>query len=149
LAHVASHQGILVADHIAKKPTERRIEDSSIPKAVYCEPQVASFGLTEQQAQAKGLTVQVSRFPYRGCGKAVAIGKPEGFVKLVADSRTREMLGASIVGIQATEIIHELLLAKTAELVPEDIMRTVHAHPTFSETAMEASRGLFDKAIHV
>ena len=149
LAHVASHQGILVADHIAKKPTEPRIEDSLIPKAVYCEPQVASFGLTEQQAQAKGLTVQVSRFPYRGCGKAVAVGKPEGFVKLVADSRTREILGASIVGTQATEIIHELLLAKTAELVPEDIMGTVHAHPTFSETAMEASRGLFDKAIHI
>ena len=149
LAHVASHQGILVADHLAKKPTERRIEDSSIPKGVYCEPQVASFGLTEQQALAKGLKVQVSRFPYRGCGKAVAVGRPEGFVKLMADSRTREILGASIVGAQATEIIHELLLAKTAELVPEDIMGTVHAHPTFSETAMEASRGLFDKAIHI
>ena len=149
LAHVASHQGILVADHIAKKSTECRIDDALIPKAVYCEPQVASFGITEKQAQGKGLVVNVSRFPYRGCGKAVAVGKPEGFVKLVADSKTREILGASIVGMHATEIIHELLMAKTAELVPEDIMRTMHAHPTFSETAMEASRGLFDKAIHI
>jgi dihydrolipoamide dehydrogenase len=149
LAHVASHQGILVADHIAKKTTGKRIDDAMIPKAVYCEPQAASFGLTEKQAREKGLEVRVSRFPYRGCGKAVAAGKPEGFVKLLADSKTREILGASIVGMHATEIIHELLLAKTAELVPEDITRTIHAHPSFSETVMEASRGLFDKAIHI
>ncbi len=149
LAHLASRQGILAANHIAGKSTDKRIDDTLVPKAVYCEPQVASFGLSEKQAGAKGLAVTVSRFPFRGDGKAVATRKPEGFIKLVADSKTREILGAAIIGEQATEIIHELLLAKTAELVPEDITGTIHAHPTFSEALMEASRGLFGKAIHI
>ena len=148
LAHVASHQALIVVDHLAGKNTGKKIDIDLVPKAVYCEPQVASFGLNERQAREKGLKVNVSRFPYRGCGKAVAIGKPEGFVKIVADSSTKEILGATIIGVQATEIIHELLLAKTSELVPEDIMRTIHAHPTISEAVMEASRGLFDKSIH-
>ncbi len=149
LAHVASRQGILAANHIAGKSADKRVDDALVPKAVYCEPQVASFGLSEKQAKTDGLAVTVSRFPFRGAGKAVATRKPEGFIKLVADSRTKEILGASIIGEQATEIIHELLLVKTSELVPEDITRTIHAHPTFSEALMEASRQLFGKAIHI
>jgi dihydrolipoamide dehydrogenase len=149
LAHAASSQGMLVADYLAGKNTERRIQDTLVPKAVYCEPQVASFGITETEAKNNGMNVNVSKFPFRGCGKAVAVGKPDGFVKIVADSSTREIVGASIIGMQATEIIHELLLAKSSELVPEDIMRMVHAHPTFSEAVLEASRGLFDKPLHI
>ena len=149
LAHAASHQALIVADRLGGKRTERRMDNNLVPKAVYCEPQVASFGLSESQAKERALRIKVSRFPFRGCGKAVAVGKVDGFVKIIADSDSKEILGATIIGAQATEIIHELLLAKTSELLPEDIMRTVHAHPTFSEAVMESSRGLFDKYIHI
>jgi len=151
LAHVASRQGIIAADCCAGKAdaANSRIDDHLIPKAVYCEPQVASFGLGEASALKQYKHITVSRFPFRGCGKAVATNQAEGFVKIIADSATREILGASIIGPQATEILHELLLAKTAELVPEDLLKTLHAHPTFSEAVLEAAEGLFGKAIHV
>ncbi|HOB19835.1 MAG TPA: dihydrolipoyl dehydrogenase, partial [Candidatus Atribacteria bacterium] len=88
-------------------------------------------------------------FPYRGAGKSVAVGQPDGFVKVLYDPRTKELLGAHIIGADATEIIHELLLIRAAELLPEDVASMVHAHPTISEVVMEVMRAVEGKAVHV
>jgi dihydrolipoamide dehydrogenase len=151
LAHAASAQGLIAIDHIANSLSAgpRRLDIDSIPKAVYCEPQIASFGLTEKTAKAKGFDVAVGKFPFIGCGKAVATGKTRGFVKIFVDKRTKEILGATILGANATEIIHELLLAKSSELVPEDITNLIHAHPTYSETLLEAAKAVFGQPIHI
>ena len=109
----------------------------------YCEPQVASFGLTEGKAVEKKIPFAKASFPYRGAGKSVAIEESEGFVKIVYDPKTKEILGAHVVGADATELIHEILLARTAELLPEDIATMIHAHPTLSEAEWggDARRG--------
>ena len=120
-----------------------------MPSAIYCEPQVAGFGLREDEAKSKGIEIRKSVFPYRGIGKAVAVGKPQGLVKLIADPASGEILGGHVVGLNATEILHEILLAKTAELLPEDINRMIHAHPTLSEGVMEAALGLTGAPIHM
>jgi dihydrolipoamide dehydrogenase len=149
LAHVASKEGEIAVEHIAGKEPEPRIEPTSIPLAVYTEPQVASFGLNEHAAKEAGRSFEKASFPYRGCGKAVAIGKTEGMVKVLFDPESGEILGAQAVGAEATELIHEMLLAKTAELLPEDIARMIHAHPTLSETVMESFRAAEGWAIHI
>lgn len=151
LAHAASGQGHIAVEHIAGIPSTllRRLDDDCIPRAVYCEPQVASFGLNELMAKNRKLDFSVGKFPFIGCGKAVATGKTRGFVKVIADNTTKEILGASIIGSNATEIIHELLLAKNSELVPEDISNLVHAHPTLAEAVMEAAKGVFGEPIHI
>ena len=151
LAHAASAQGHIAVEHIAGIPSTlpRRLDDDCIPRAVYCEPQVASFGLNEALAKKKNLDYSVGNFPFMGCGKAVATGKTRGFVKIIVDNSTKEILGASIIGSNATETIHEILLAKNSELVPEDISNLVHAHPTLSEAVMEASKGVFGEPIHI
>ncbi|NLD99388.1 MAG: FAD-dependent oxidoreductase, partial [Fibrobacter sp.] len=149
LAHVASKEGEIAVEHIAGHETVKGIDRNAIPGAVYCEPQVTSFGYTESAAKEKGLSVTVFSFPYKGVGKSVAIGKSEGFIKLVCDATTHEILGAHIIGAEATELIHEILLAKTAELLPQDIASMVHAHPTMSEGVMESCRGIEGWAIHV
>jgi dihydrolipoamide dehydrogenase len=119
-----------------------------VPSAIYCEPLVAGFGLREDEAQREGIEVKKSVFPYHGAGKTIAIGKPNGLVKVLCDPRTDELLGAHIVGHDATELLHELLLAKSAELLPEDIATMIHAHPTISEAVMEAMRGINGRPIH-
>ncbi|MFP4383455.1 MAG: dihydrolipoyl dehydrogenase [Spirochaetia bacterium] len=150
LAHVASREGEIAVEHIAgKAPREKRVDPWDIPSAVYTEPQIASFGLKEEDAEKEGRKFKKSVFPFRGAGKAVAIGKPEGMVKLLTDPETGEILGAHIAGSGATELIHELLLAKTAELLPEDIYETIHAHPTLSEAVMEAAREAGGGAVHI
>ena len=150
LAHVASREGEIAVEYIAgHAPAMKRVDTDSVPSAIYCEPQVAGFGLREDEARSKGLEIRKSVFPYRGIGKAVAVGKPEGLVKLIADPRTGELLGGHVVGLNATEILHEILLAKTAELLPEDIGRMIHAHPTVSEGVMEAALGLDGAPIHM
>jgi dihydrolipoamide dehydrogenase len=126
-----------------------RVDLDAIPSAVYTEPQVASFGLTEDRAKASGIKYKKSVFPYRGAGKAVAIEQVEGMVKILTDPATSEILGAHIAGKDATELIHELLLAKTAELLPEDIATMIHAHPTLSEALMEGMRTVEGWVIHV
>jgi dihydrolipoamide dehydrogenase len=107
---------------------------------VYCEPQLASFGYTEKKAREAGLAFEKGVMPYRAAGKSVAVGKTEGLVKILVDKETREILGAHVVGAEATELVHELLLAKSAELLPEDVATMIHAHPTLSEAVMEAAR---------
>ncbi len=149
LAHVASKEGETAVEHVAGLAVPTRIDPLSIPSGVYCEPQVASFGLTEAQAKEQGRAYQKAVFPYRGAGKSVAIGETEGHVKLLVEKETREILGAHVVGADATEIIHELLLARTAELLPEDIATMIHAHPTLSEAVMEAARSVEGWAIHI
>jgi len=149
LAHLASKEAEVAVEHMAGRPTPRRIDPGAVPAAVYCEPQVASFGLSEKRAQAEGIPFEKAVFPFRAAGKAVSIGKHEGQVKVLVDPGTHEILGAHIVGESAPELVHELLLARTAELLPEDIARMIHAHPTLSEAVMEAMRAVEGWAIHV
>lgn len=149
LAHVASKEAEIAVEHMAGKDPEKKIHPSHIPSAVYCEPQVASFGYTEKKAKQEGIAYEKASFPYRGCGKAVATEQVDGFVKVLFDKKTKEILGTHIVGSEATELIHEILLAKTAELLPSDIAHMIHAHPTLSETVMEAMRAVEGWAIHV
>lgn len=149
LAHVASKEGEIAVERMAGKKTMPRIDPFSIPSAVYSEPQIASFGLTEKAALDQGIAFKKATFPYRGAGKSVAIEQPDGLVKVLTDTATGEILGAHIIGADATELIHELLLARQAELLPEDIAGMIHAHPTLSEAVMEAMRASNDWAIHV
>jgi len=148
LAHVASKEGEIAVEHMAGHHPEQAVNPDSVPSAIYCEPQVAGFGLREDRAIAEGIAVKKSVFQYPGAGKTIAIGKPEGLVKVLCDPVTDELLGAHIVGHNATELIHELLLAHNSELLPEDIAHTIHAHPTISEAVMEAMRGVNGKPIH-
>ncbi len=148
LAHVASKEAEIAVEHMAGHVTKPRIDPTCIPSAVYCEPQIAGFGLSEQKAKEQGLDARSASFPYRGAGKSVAIGHTEGMVKVVYEATRHEILGAYVVGAEATELVHELLLARTAELLPEDIATMIHAHPTLSEAVMEAMRAVEGWAIH-
>jgi len=148
LAHVASREGEIAVEYIAGLKPEPRIVIDEIPSAIYCEPQIASFGLREQQAKSEGIAYKKAIFPYQGVGKAVAIGKPQGLVKILTDPESDEILGAHIVGHEATELIHELLLAKIGELLPEDVGNMIHAHPTLSELSLEGMRAVKGHAIH-
>jgi dihydrolipoamide dehydrogenase len=148
LAHVASREGIVAIDHIAGK-AKRGIDKSNIPGCTYCQPQVASVGLTEEAALAKGYKVKIGRFPFRPLGKAMATGETEGMVKLIFDERSGELLGAHIIGAEATEMIAELGIAKTLETTWEELHSTMHAHPTLSEAVMEAAGQAFGVAIQI
>lgn len=148
LAHVASAQGIVAAEAIAGRGTQV-LDYDAMPRCVYCQPQVASFGLTEAQAIERGHEPKVGRFPFLASGKALGLGEKDGFVKIVADTATGEILGAHLVGPEVTELLPELVLARRWELTPEEIARTVHAHPTLSEAVMEAAHGVFGAAIHI
>ncbi len=148
LAHKASHEGVQAVETIAGlKP--HGVDASFIPNCTYCQPQVASIGHTEAKARELGYEVKVSKFPFVGIGKAVAIGETEGWVKIISDARYGEILGATIVGPEATEIIHELVLARTAELTAEELAGMVHAHPTLSEAIHEAALGVNGLALHM
>jgi len=151
LAHVASAQGIVAAEHIAGHPTQS-IEDEDyafMPRCTYCHPQVASLGLTEAQAKERGHEIKVSKFPFQANGKALALGEREGFVKIIADAVSGEILGVHMIGPEVTELLPELALARTLEATSEEIARTVHAHPTLSEVIMEAAHGIEGRAIHI
>jgi dihydrolipoamide dehydrogenase len=148
LAHVASAQGIVAVETIAGAETVT-LDYEMLPRCTYCQPQVASFGITEAQAAERGHQVKVGQFPFRAIGKALGLGDYDGFVKIVADAASGEILGASLVGPEVTELLPELVLARHWELTPEEIARTVHAHPTLSEALMEAAHGVFGQAIHI
>jgi len=140
LAHVASREGEIAVEHIAGHASQARIAVDEVPFAVYCEPQVASFGIGEERAKEEKIPYGKIMLPYRSVGKAVAAGATEGMFKVLYDPETHEILGAHIVGHNATELIHEVLLARTAGLSPRDIARMIHAHPTLSEGVMELMR---------
>jgi dihydrolipoamide dehydrogenase len=149
LAHVASRQAEIVIDRITgKTDTPARVDASAIPSAIYCQPQVASFGLREDAVTLQGLNVRKSVFPFRASGKAIAVENNVGQVKILADATTGEILGGHIVGQNATELIHELLLAKTCEMTAHDLTNMVHAHPTLSEAIFESALGIAGRPIH-
>ena len=147
LAHVASAQGHVAADHAAGHET-KPVNYSNIPSCTYCQPQVGSLGMTEAQAKEAGHSVKIGKFSFQASGKAMAVGNTTGFVKLVFDGQYGDLLGAHIVGSEATELIAELGVAKALETTWEDIAMTVHAHPTLSEAVMEAAMDAFGSAIH-
>ena len=148
LAHVASAQGIVAAETIAGAETVT-LNYEAMPRCTYCQPQVASFGITEAQAVERGYEVTVGSFPFRANGKALGLGDYDGFVKIVADAASGEILGGHLVGPEVTELLPELVLARNWELTPEEIARSVHAHPTLSEVLMEAAHGVFGEPIHI
>lgn len=151
LAHVASAQAVVAAEHIAGQPTTPIPAEryTFMPRCTFCVPQVASMGMTEAEAQAAGYTVNVGKFPFMPNGAAQAQGVRAGFVKIVADERYGEILGAHIVGPNATELLPELTLAQMMELTPAEIAHNVHAHPTLAEVVMEAAHGVEGLAIHM
>lgn len=148
LAHVASAEGIHCVEKM-KGLNPPDIEYENIPGCTYCQPQVASVGLTEKAAKEKGYEVKVGKFPFLANGKAFAVGEREGFVKFVFDAKYGELLGAHIIGSEATELIAEAALAKSLEATGESIIKTVHAHPTLSEALMEAAAQAYGEAIHI
>jgi dihydrolipoamide dehydrogenase len=150
LAHVASKEGELAVEFIAGHiPAAKSVAEDLVPSAIYCEPQVAGLGLREDAAAAKGIRFKKSVFPFRATGKAVAVGQTDGLVKILSDPETGEILGAHIVGSNATELIHEFALARSGELLVDDIASTIHAHPTLAEAAMESAKGSIGKPIHI
>jgi len=147
LAHVGSAMGIICAENIAGAETVT-LDYEMMPRATYCQPQVASFGITEAQAKERGYTVKIGRFPFQPNGKALGMGDYAGFVKLVIDEKYGEILGAHMIGPEVTELLPELTLAHMMELTPHEIARNVHAHPTLSEAVMEAAHAAMGNAIH-
>ncbi len=148
LAHVASAEGICCVERIAgiDRPD---VDYASIPACTYCHPEIGSVGLTERAVRAQGRPYRVGRFPLTANGRALSMDEPEGFVKVIFDGHTGELLGASVVGANASEIVHELALAKRAELTHADVHALVHAHPTLSEATAEAVAAAFGLPIHI
>ena len=148
LAHKASHEGVMVAELIAGKEVHT-VDPSSIAGCTYCNPQIASVGLTEEEAQKKGLKVKVGRFPFIGNGKAIALGEEEGLIKTIFDADTGELLGAHMVGAEVTELIQGYVLGQKLETTEEDLISTVFPHPTLSEMMHESVLDAYDRAIHI
>ncbi|HEX5708156.1 MAG TPA: dihydrolipoyl dehydrogenase [Pyrinomonadaceae bacterium] len=148
LAHLASKEGILVVEQIAGQKPEP-LNMRQVPSCTYCDPEVASVGLTEAKARELGFDVKAAKFPFSASGKARILGEEEGFVKVVADKKYDEILGVHIIGPHATEIIHEAIVAMHLESTAEELGRTIHAHPTVSESVMEAAEGIHDMTIHI
>jgi dihydrolipoamide dehydrogenase len=148
LAHKGSREGVVVAELIAgRKPHPIRYDN--VPSVTYCHPEVASIGLTEEQCQEKKLDYQVGRFPFSANGRARATNETEGFVKIIRDKKHGEILGAHIVGGHASEMIHELGLARENEYTVEEIDLAIHAHPTLSEAIAEAALDSMGRALNI
>ena len=148
LAHVASAEAITAVEFICnKKPNPMKYDN--IPGCTYCHPEVASVGLTEQQAIDRGYQIKVGKFPIRALGKAVAIGQTEGFVKIIYDEQYGELLGCHIIGANATDLISEISLARDLETTYNEVLSSIHPHPTLSEAIMEATADALGEAIHI
>ncbi|SHM83488.1 Pyridine nucleotide-disulphide oxidoreductase [Caldanaerovirga acetigignens] len=147
LAHVASHQGIVAA---ANATGENKVMDyRAVPSCIFTSPEVAYVGLTEKEArEIYGDGIKIGRFPFIASGRALTLGETEGFVKIIADFKWNEILGVHIIGQGATELIAEAVLAIKLECTAEELADTIHAHPTLSETVMEASFDLLGMPIH-
>jgi dihydrolipoyl dehydrogenase len=149
LAHLASKEGIVAVEHMAGKKDVSPINLRLVPNCTYCDPEVASVGLTEAKAKELGYDVKVGRFPFSASGKARILGEEEGFVKIVSEKKYDEILGVHIIGPHATELIAEACVAMQLESTADELGRTMHAHPTVSEAVMEAAEGVHDLAIHI
>jgi len=149
LAHKATHEGILCADRIAGSPGLHPMKPERIPGCTYCRPQIASVGLTEAAAKTAGREIRIGRFPFRGNGKAIALGEMEGVVKTIFDARTGELLGAHMIGAEVTELIQGFVVAMNLETTEADLMHSVFPHPTLSEMMHESTLDAYDQAIHI
>jgi dihydrolipoyl dehydrogenase len=149
LAHLASKEGIVAVEHLAGQKNVRPINLRLVPNCTYCDPEVASVGLTEAKAKEQGYDVKIGKFPMSASGKARILGEEEGFVKIVGEGKYDEILGVHIIGPHATELIAEACVAMQLESTAEELGRTMHAHPTVSETVMEAAEGVHGLAVHI
>jgi dihydrolipoamide dehydrogenase len=147
LAHKASHEGVMVAEHVAGGQPHP-VDPASIPGCTYCQPQIASVGLTEAKAIETGREIRVGRFPFIGNGKALALGEPEGLIKTVFDAETGELLGAHMIGAEVTEMIQGYVIGRVLETTEAELMQTVFPHPTLSEMMHESVLDAWDRAIH-
>ena len=147
LAHVGSAQGRVAAETIAGVET-RELDYDALPRCTYCQPQIASMGITEKQAKERGLAIKVGKFNFQANGKALGLGENHGFVKVIADAKHGKILGVHLIGPDVTELLPEWALARNNELTPHEIARSVHAHPTLGEAMMEAAEAAAGQAIH-
>jgi dihydrolipoamide dehydrogenase len=148
LAHAAESMGVIAAETIAGAET-MELDYVMIPRATYCQPQIASFGYTEAQAREKGFDVEVAKFPFTANGKAHGLADPVGFVKLISDKKYGELLGGHLIGPEVTELLPELTLAQQWDLTVHEMARNVHAHPTLGEAVKEAIHGLAGHMINM
>ncbi len=147
LAHVASHEGLSAIEHIATGKTEH-LNDLNVPKCVYSYPEVASIGLTEVAAKERGLSLKIGKFPFKAIGKALVNGEAEGFVKIIADEETNDILGIHMVGPHVTDLIGEASLAKLLDATPWEISQAIHPHPSLNEVLVESALAVDGRAIH-
>ena len=148
LAHVASAEGIICVEKIAGHHPQP-LDYGNIPSCTYCQPEVASVGLTEQQAKEAGYELKIGKFPFTASGKAKAAGHPEGFIKVIFDAKYGEILGAHMIGHGVTDMIAEIVLARKLESTGMELVKTVHPHPTMSEAVMEAAAAAYGEVIHI
>jgi dihydrolipoamide dehydrogenase len=148
LAHKASAEGVVCAEFIAGHHTSG-VDYNNIPGCTYCQPQVASIGLTEAKAKEAGYEIKVGKFPFTASGKAQGIGEAKGFVKIIFDAKFGEVLGAHMIGPDVTELIAEIGLARSLDATAQTLFKTIHAHPTLSEAIMEASAAAYGEAVNM
>jgi dihydrolipoamide dehydrogenase len=148
LAHKAEHEGVIAVEAIAGQ-NPHAMDKLKIPGCTYCNPQIASVGLTEAKAKAAGYDIRVGKFPFIGNGKAIALGEPEGLVKTIFDTKTGQLLGAHLVGAEVTELIQGFVIAMNLETTEEDLIQSVFPHPTLSETMHESVLAAYGRVIHV
>ncbi len=148
LAHVSSMEGVIVAERLAGKPVQP-LNYEHVPGCTYCDPEIGSVGLTEAEARQRGYDVRVGQFPFGVLGRAKMAGESEGFVKIVADKKYDEVLGVHMIGPRSTELVAEAVLALRLECTVEELIKTIHAHPTFSEAVAEAAHATHGAAIHM
>jgi dihydrolipoamide dehydrogenase len=148
LAHKAEHEGVICVETI-KGLHAHAMDKAKIPGCTYCNPQIASVGLTEAKAKEQGYDVRVGRFPFIGNGKAIALGEPEGLVKTIFDKKTGQLLGAHMIGAEVTELIQGYVIAMNLETTEEELIHAVFPHPTLSETMHESVMDAYGRVIHI
>ena len=147
LAHVASHEGIVAVEHIADQ-NPIPLDYTHIPTCIYSSPEVAKVGLTEDEAREKGYKVKTGKFSFRAIGKALVFGEADGFVKMVVDEESNDLLGVHMIGPHVTDLISEAGLARVLDATPWEIAHTIHPHPSLSEVMGEAALATLGRAIH-
>jgi dihydrolipoamide dehydrogenase len=148
LAHKAEHEGVICVEAI-KGLKPHPIDKNKIPGCTYCDPQIASVGLTEKRAKAEGREIRVGRFPFAGNGKAIALGEDQGLVKTIFDKKTGELIGAHMIGAEVTELIQGFVVAMNCETTEEELMHTVFPHPTLSEMMHESVLDAYGRALNM
>jgi dihydrolipoamide dehydrogenase len=148
LAHKAEHEGVICVEAI-KGLKPHPIDKNKIPGCTYCDPQIASVGLTEKRAKAEGRDIRVGRFPFAGNGKAIALGEDQGLVKTIFDKKTGELLGAHMIGAEVTELIQGFVVAMNCETTEEELIHTIFPHPTLSEMMHESVLDAYGRALNM